>query len=278
MSKDIKGIVPMVDIAKKIANVSEKKESVTGRTASDVELEIYKSENKRKTRNSIAKGVGIVGIIYGGYRVTKAIIRNKSEKDQSPVVQYAKRLRVAMFPSGTTWIPDGTNEQAIMDVAYEISNNSTIDFSDVQNTYKKLYNHSLSDHLQKELDSNEYAKLLNVISKTYEPDKDKENPQYYSAGKMVVMTKKTDLYKELYDIFSSQTLDKNSIFINVVTTGRKEKVAFVGYFNKQTRIEIKVSKGTKTVWLNADGIITVPRTKENLLKYKNAGYKLYNLK
>ncbi len=274
------GLHPIIAtaLANKVASKTDKKVPVTGRTESDVQLAIYEAERKRSIRNNIAKFVVGTAIVFAGYKVTKKIIKNKSEQDQSPAVQYAKRLRVAMFPSGTTWLPDGTNETEIMNIAYAVSNDPAVSFSDVQKSYKKLYNDSLSVHLQKELNSKEYAKLLNVLSDYYEPEKDKENPRYYSEGKMVVMTKESYLYKELYDVFSSQTLNKNSIFTNVVTTGRKEKVAFMGYFNKQTRIEIKQVNGAKTIWLNADGVLTAPRTKENLLKYKNAGYKLYNLK
>ena len=256
----------------------EPKTIVTGRTKSDVELEIFKAESKRKNINTIAKGTGILVGAFILYKGAKLIIKNKTEKDQSPQVQYAKKLRVAMFPSGTTWMPDGTNEQAIMKVAYKIANNTEISFSDVQKAYKKLYNDSLSVHLQKELNSSEYEALLQVISNNYSPEKDTENPEYYANGKMIIMTKSTSLYKDLYDVFESQNLKAKSFFINAVTTGNTKKVAFVGYFNKQTRIQIKIVNKSKTVWLNADGIITVPRTKENLLKYKNAGYKMYNLK
>jgi len=262
----------------KASSKNKTNELVTGRNKSDVEIEIYKAENRRKNNILVFKIFLGVALSYGGYRVGKKIIKNFTEKQQSPKVQYAKRLRVAMFPSGITWLPDGTNENEIKKIAYEIVNNPTVSFSDVQTAYKKLYNDSLSDHLQKELNSAEYGELMQILSETYKPNEDNNNPNYYSHGKMVVMSKSTDMYGDAMDLFAKQTLKKNSYFKNATTTGKTKKVAFVGYFNKQTRIEIKQNNGNKTAWLNSDGIRTVPFTNENISKFRNAKYLPYNLK
>jgi len=257
------------------SKITEKKPVVTGRTESDIKLEMYRAENKRKLKNNIAKGVAGFLIVFATYKVAKKIIKNNTEQNQSLDVQFAKRLRVAMFPSGQTWIPDGTNEKAILDVAYEIVNSSDVEFKDVQKSYKKLYNNSLSDHLQKELNSEEYTRFLTVISNTYNPDKDKENPVYYKE-KMVVMTKETSFYHDWDDIYSKQKLKANSFFLNVVATGKVKKVALVGLFLKETRIEIKADNG-KTRWLSADGIVTANNTVENKNKLKKKGYTAYIL-
>ena len=253
-------------------------EIVTGRNKSDVELEIYKAENRRKNNILVFKVFMGIALSYGSYRFGKKLIKNFTEKQQSPKVQYAKRLRVAMFPSGIKWLPDGTNEKEIKKVAYEIVNNPTVSFSDVQIAYKKLYSDSLSDHLQKELNSEEYGDLMKILSETYNPNEDNNNPNYYTNGKMIVMSKDTDMYGDAMDIFAKQTLKKNSYFKNASTTGNTKKVAFVGYFNKQTRIEIKQNNGNKTAWLNADGIKTLPFTNENIAKFRSAKYLPYNLK
>ena len=253
---------------------------VTGRTQSDVELAIYQAERKRKSRNNIIKSVGVLAVVAVGYKLTKKVIRNRTDKDQSPEVQFAKRLRTAMSPSGVWWLPDGTDESGLMKVAYEIANNNDVQFYKVQSAYKKLYNETLSKHLESELDTNEYTKFLNIVGDQYNVDSDKENPVYYASGKMILITKKTPMFKERDDYFSVQTLPKNSFFINAMTTGREKTMVDAvtgGAIFKQKRIEIKKVKDSKTRWLDAEGIITKAFTKENMLSYKNSGYKAYKL-
>jgi len=267
-------------IASKANKRAEKNTSVTGRTESDVKPALYEAERKRKTRNTILKGIGAAVVIIGGVKITKKIIKNQTDKNNSPEVRYAKRLRTAMSPSGVWWIPDGTSEKGVFNVAYDIANDETVSFRDVQTTYKKLYGKNLSEHLEGELDTEEYTKFLNIVSDTYNSDTDKENPVYFSKGKMIVFTEKTPMFKERDDYFSAQTLPKNSFFINATTTGREKTMVDVvtgGAIFKQKRIEIKIINGTKTMWIDAEGVITDNLNKENLLKYKNRGYRAFKL-
>ena len=267
-------------IASKIAQKGEQKKPVTGRTESDAEIALYRYEQKRKSRNTILKGVGAAVVIFGGIKISKKIIKNQTDKNNSSEVQYAKRLRTAMSPSGVWWLPDGTNEKGVMHVAYDISIDDTVRFRDVQNAYKKLYGKNLSAHLEGELDTEEYTKFLSIVNDTYNADTDKENPVYFSQGKMLVFTEKTPMFKEREDYFSAQTLPKNSFFINATTTGREKTMVDVvtgGAIFKQKRIEIKIINGSKTMWVDAEGVITDTWNKENLLNYKNKGYRAFKL-
>lgn len=54
---------------------------------------------------------------------------------------------------------DGTNEELIYQVAAKTGN-----FRDVWEAYKKQYNRDLTDDLQKELSSDEYAKFLQILN------------------------------------------------------------------------------------------------------------------
>lgn len=262
------------------SKMTEKKTPVTGRTASDVKLALYEAERKRKNRNTILKAAGAAVVIFGGIKITKKIIKNQTDKNNSPEVQYAKRLRTAMSPSGIWWLPDGTNEKGVMNVAYDISNDDNVRFRDVQNAYKKLYGKNLSEHLESELDTNEYTKFLSIVSDSYNADSDTENPVYFSKGKMLVFTEKTPMFREREDYFSAQTLPKNSFFINATTTGREKTMVDVvtgGAIFKQKRIEIKKINAAKTMWVDAEGVLTDVWNKENLLKYKNKGYRAFKL-
>jgi hypothetical protein len=266
--------------AKKATDKRNQNRIVTGRTKSDMDLAVYQAEQRRKTRNNILKGVVGLVVVAGAYKIGKNIIKNQTDKNQSPEVQYAKRLRTAMSPSGIWWIPDGTYEKGVYQVAYEIADNPEVSYKQVQKSYKKLYGKNLSEHLEGELSTDEYTKFLNIVDKTYNPETDKDNPQYFSPGKMVVMTEKTSMFKEQGDYFSTQTFPENSFLINAMTTGREKTFVDLvtgGSIFKQKRIEIKKVKDSKTRWLDAEGIITKAFTKENLLDYKNKGYRAYKL-
>ena len=280
MSKDL-GLHPIIATAlvKKAGNMTEKKAPFTGRTESDVKLAVYETERKRKNRNNIAKGVIGLVVVVGGVKIVKKIIKNQTDKDNSPEVQYAKRLRTAMSPSGVWWLPDGTNEKGIIEVAYNIADNPEVQFRNVQTTYKKLYGKNLSEHLEQELDTDEYTEFLNIVSDEYNAGQDAENPTYFSKGKMIIFTEETPMFKEFGDYFSTQTLPKNSFFINAYTTGEiKVMVDVTGLLWKQKRIEVKMLKSQKSWWVVADGILTDELSNENLLKYKNKGYRTFKLK
>ena len=283
------GVSPIIAAAV-IDKIGKKKETgsqkanVTGRSSADVELAIYQEERKRKNKNNIAKGVGVVVGVGVLYFVGKKIIRNVTEKDDSPKVQYAKRIRVAMSPSGIWWLPDGTNEKEIYEVAYDIADNSDVSFSDVQTSYKRLYGKSLSKNLESELDTPEYKKFLKIINPDYEPEKDKGRSDYFSYGKAVLIVNNTSLYKEKGSYTKLQTLQQNSIFTNAVTTGREWTVVDVvtgGLIFKKRRIEIKKTGGNTTRWINAEDIgvkeMPMPMTESYKKALIKKGFKLYKI-
>ncbi len=96
---------------------------------------------------------------------------------------------------------------------------------------------------------------------------------------MIIFTEETPMFKEFGDYFSTQTLPKNSFFINAYTTGKiKLMVDITGLLWKQKRIEVKMLNSQKSWWVVADGILTDELSNENLLKYKNKGYRAFKLK
>ncbi len=249
------------------------------RTKPNTELAIYNAEKRRQTRNNLLTGLGVLALGFAGYKGIKYIRANNANKDQSPQVQLAKRLRVAMFPSGTKWIPDGTNEVEIMKVAYEISNNTELKFSDIHTSYKKLYNDNLSVHLQKELNSSEYAEFLKVVADTYKPADDNENPEYFAEGKLVSFTAETNYFEESGDYGKDGTMKKYSFFTNAVATGKQKNYEDItgGIFWKKKRIEVKQINGSLSKWFNAEEIKTMEFTEENKNSLKSRGYKGYKL-
>ncbi len=277
MDKDL-GFIPQIAAAlafsKKRSGNNDS--NIKGRNADDVNLEIYKLEQKRKFRKNILIGLGItVGVLVSAKKIKK-IIKNKTDKENTPDVQFAKRLRTAMSPSGVWWMPDGTDEKGIMEVAKDISNNSEVKFNNVQTAYKRLYNSSLSDDLQSELSTSEYTEFLSLTDDNYDPATDRKTQEYIN-NKLVITIKDAALFKEKNDTFSYRTIPQKSVFTNVVTTGRYEESGFI---NKK-RIEVKKVDGNIVRWMNFDEIATVsgsfeiPVTNTFAAKLKNKGYKLY---
>lgn len=70
----------------------------------------------------------------------------------------AQRLYAAFFPSGTTWMPDGTDEEIIFSVADSIRSNKTT-WADLVNAYNSLFKRNLVSDLNDELDSSELSKF-----------------------------------------------------------------------------------------------------------------------
>jgi len=278
MSKEL-GMHPIIAtaLANKALNMTEKKPAVTGRTAFDTELEIYNANRKQKRRLNLVKGIGITAGIILTIKGMKKVIKNQTDKDNSPEVQYAKRLRTAMSPSGVWWMPDGTNEKGIMAVAYEIADNPEVSYRDVQNAYKKLYGKPLSEHLESELDTDEYTEFLTVVSDDYNPENDRNRQSYVKYGKPVVTLKEASLYKTKDSYTRDRVIEKNSTFINVITTGRTEPESFWN----QKRIELKKIGSNVTRWMNLDDVASIsaevqmPMSKAVQTQLKNKGIKLY---
>lgn len=118
-------------------------------------------EYKKPSDSTIKWLLGGAAVV-GGYFLFKKVNKDNTEKDvlTDNNVQYATQLGQAFNPSGQSWLRgmDGTNNNAVFAVAANIR-----DFAAVQTAYQNLYNRSLLQDLQNELDSNEYAQFLNII-------------------------------------------------------------------------------------------------------------------
>ena len=78
---------------------------------------------------------------------------------------FARSLYSAFFPMGEIMsdiFGDGTDEDLIFEIAADMYRNR-INFSDVSNAYKSLYNRKLLQDLQGELDPRQYAKFNDII-------------------------------------------------------------------------------------------------------------------
>lgn len=121
----------------------------------------------KEQQQSVLRGLMIAGGLYLGYRVTSKAIKNLRSRntsvlaDQSPEVRQAMGLRSAMNPSGVSWLmwSDGTNEDAIAQIASQITN-----LDAVATAYRNLYGKELIQDLQGELSTDKFNAFLQTIS------------------------------------------------------------------------------------------------------------------
>ncbi len=121
----------------------------------------------KEQQQKILRGLMIAGGLYLGYRVTSKAIKNMRSRntsvlaDQSPEVRQAMGLRSAMNPSGVSWLmwSDGTNEDAIAQIASQITN-----LDAVATAYRNLYGKELIQDLQGELSTDKFNAFLQTIS------------------------------------------------------------------------------------------------------------------
>tara|TARA_R110001592_G_scaffold43005_1_gene139508 strand:- start:30900 stop:31940 length:1041 start_codon:yes stop_codon:yes gene_type:complete len=121
----------------------------------------------KEQQQKILRGLMIAGGLYLGYRVTRKAIKNMRSRntsvlaDQSPEVRQAMGLRSAMNPSGVSWLmwSDGTNEDAIAQIASQITN-----LDAVATAYRNLYGKELIQDLQGELSTDKFNAFLQTIS------------------------------------------------------------------------------------------------------------------
>lgn len=109
--------------------------------------------------------VGVGGFLL--YKFGKKILAGIRERntaslaDDSPAVRQAMAMRSAVNPSGVKWMRsfDFTNVAAIMEAAKGITN-----LDEVTDAYRKLYNAELLRDLQSELGTEDYQKVLIIVS------------------------------------------------------------------------------------------------------------------
>lgn len=174
----------------------------------------------QNNRGKIINGLLIVGGTYLAYRWGKSIIGNinknaaQSQADDKPSVRQAMNFRSGLNPSGVTWLmsTDGTNEELIFDTARAVT-----DLDEVSKNYKDLYQDNLLDDLQRELSSDDYSKLLTIVSSN--PKKNTKNGgappiQFAKKSNLVVAKKEVTIRKTpdasnhgaFYEMFSENNI------------------------------------------------------------------------
>lgn len=107
----------------------------------------------------VKKGVEQARENKSAYAIDKV---NKKDPREAYASSYAQRLYAAFFRVGWSWIPDGTDEDAIFLVAQGMKDNK-VPFSMVAKAYKNLYAQDLKDDLTSELDSSDLAKFYSIL-------------------------------------------------------------------------------------------------------------------
>lgn len=230
-------------------------------------------------------GLGAVGLGVS-YLVAKRIIKNikkkSTERKFTQESQQALLLRSAINPSGASWLiwMDGTKEEEIYNIAAQITN-----FKKVQQDYENLYNRSLVTDLQKELDTDEYTKFMNIINSGGIQNSNVEggtNGNTYSQtgtndvsvqGKVILIEKGTKIYESFtWYPFGSVKKVEPFYFINHVATGNVKKLN-VGYGVVIPFVEtrIKTAEGSvKTIYVQKSDVKLV--TKEEFTNIYQGKY------
>ena len=236
--------------------------------------------------------VGVGGFLtYKLVRLIWSSIRSNAtsrQADDDPNVRAAMTIRVAMNPSGISWMSsfDTTNNEAIFNTARTIT-----DLDAVIKAYRKLYDSDMMTDLQSELSADEYQKLLNIIT---------SNPNKQGGADPVTWAKKTQMVVSKKQVTIRKTPDASyhggfyedkkedniikmvdpSVFIGYATGVQqfdsKNNVKFiqVGYIVKKDGIPEKYKKfaGTKSVfWVSASADYVDIFSKYNLMfdRYPN---------
>lgn len=115
------------------------------------------------------KAIKVASITAGavaGFFIVRGFIRktrknNTEKKIENPEVQAAIKLRAAFQTWGWDFWGniDGTDEEAVLNTLRSVSS-----FKNVADAYKKLYNQSLVERLEKELDGEELTEAFKIIN------------------------------------------------------------------------------------------------------------------
>lgn len=272
-------MIPAAYIAKKLAH----KKAIPEQAPSHLDEGLNDIKEKALTIGLSALGIGAAYFV--GKKIIKNIREKRTERRFTEESQQALLLRSAMNPSGASWLiwMDGTKEEAIFNVAAQITN-----FKKVQQDYQNLYNRSLIKDLQKELDTNEYTKFMNIINSggiqnsNVEGGSGENNyPQTGISdgsvqGKVILVEKGTRVYEKFtWYPFGSVKKAEPFYFINHVATGNIKKLN-VGYGMTIPFVEIRIKTAegsVKTIYIPQNDVKLV--SKEDFsANYKNKYTKL----
>lgn len=272
-------MIPAAYIAKKLAN----KKATPEKTASQPDDGLDNIKEKAITIGLGALGIGAA--FFVGKKILKNFREKRTERRFTEESQQALLLRSAMNPSGASWLiwMDGTKEEAIFNTAAQITN-----FKKVQQDYQNLYNRSLIKDLQKELDTDDYTRFMNIINSGGIQNSNVEGGSGINTnsqselndgsvqGKVILIEKGTKMYEKFtWYPFGSVKKAEPNYFINHVATGNIKKLN-IGYGMTIPFIEtrIKTAEGTvKTIYVRQSDVKLV--SKEDFsTNYRNKYTKL----
>jgi hypothetical protein len=236
-------------------------------------------------RAAVKVGLGALGAItlfLVGRKIIKNIRKTRSERKFTTEAQQAQLLRSAMNPSGMSWLHwmDGTKEEAIYNIAYQIT-----DFRKVQKEYTNMFDRSLVNDLQKELSVDEFQKFMNIInSGDYQDQSINDNTtpgNNYTPlnndeikGKAILIQKKTKIWKNptWYPLGTGVKKVEPYYFINHLTTGNIKRInTGYGQFVEFVETRIKTVEGSvHTIYVNKADIKLV--SKEDFNNYYKGKY------
>ncbi len=248
-------MIPAAYIAKKIASKKAVPEQITQQPEDGLD----EVKEKAITIGLGALGIGVAYLV--GRKIFKNLREKRTERRFTEESQQALLLRSAMNPSGASWLiwMDGTKEETIFNIAAQINN-----FKKVQQDYQNLYNRSLIKDLQKELDTDDYTKFMNIINSGGIQNSNVEGGSGvdYSSqteltessvkGKVILIEKGTKIYEKFtWYPFGSVKKIEPFYFINHVATGNIKKLN-IGYGMTVPFVEtrIKTAEGSvKTIYI-----------------------------
>jgi hypothetical protein len=231
--------------------------------------------------------LGMGALVAGaGFLVVRKLVKsarkNRKQKLFSEEGQQALLIHSAINPSGISWLKwtDGTNEEAIFEVARQITK-----FKKVAQEYKILYNRALVSELEKELSTEEYAKFMDIVNSGEGQLNTETNPANLPvtksgsnsgnklSGKIILTKEKTKFFEKLawYPIGSSKTVAEKS-YVPFLTSGNTRSVSLaLNFYVHFIEVTIKTKEGTtKTLYAKMDDLELV--SPASLQNYINIGY------
>jgi len=236
--------------------------------------------------------VGVGGFLL--YKLGKKIVDDLKHKgtednaDDSPEVRQAMNFRSGINPSGISWMKtfDSLNYDMIMDTAKTVTNLDAVSLA-----YKNLYGDDLLADLQRELNAENYQRLLTLISSNGSkkggaaPVKfAKKNGLVVSIGEAFIRSSPDASYHgAIYEINDKKNIVRKAKvgeFLGYATGKQsfdlKNNVKFieVGYIVKKDRLpaNMKAKAGMKvSYWISSSTnfIVQFNYYKDMLAKYPN---------
>ena len=181
---------------------------------------IPSSINSNNQGPTLTGGLLLAGGLLLTYHLGKKLIADLKQSgterraDDSPEVQQAMLLRMAMNPSGVSWMMsfDTTRVDKVLEIASSIT-----DLDQVAKAYRDLYQDSLLTDLQNELSTVDYQKFITLVSsnpKKQQSSNTSAPPVQFAKPQVLIVAKKEVFIRSTPDAsyhgaFYEQFSDKN---------------------------------------------------------------------